>query len=317
MDTFAPVVSIGYSRVNTLMMSLRRLSLCDGVNIRDCYLFLDAPYRAEDIDACNEMYKAAVRIRDSALPNLKIVRRDRNYGVPGNLIAAITETLTRYKKVIFFEDDVLVSRTFLKYMDAALDKYESDKRIFCINGFKSPYLNIPKRYQYDVYLTHRNMAWGFGTWSDQWVNVDFDMKDWGQKKNDLKFVETLMLGGEDLPYMIESQLLGRIKTWDVQCSYHMAKNGLLAVEPKFSLSKNVGFGQNEGVHCHAESMLSHQKYYSFLPTLPKRLEVDPEIERRLAHSTMDTRLIHRFYRKAMRVISALGPIHDEPLEVKR
>lgn len=312
------VVTIGYSRCFTLEKSLERLAECFGVNEHDCYLFLDAPYRACDYEKCEKMAAVAETVRRKCIPQLKIIQRERNYGVPGNLIAAITETLKRYESVVFFEDDVLVSRTFLKYMDHALDLYRNDDRIFCINGFKSPYLTIPKQYSFDVYLNPRNMAWGFGVWANRWNKVDFGMSDWGEFSKDSTNLAKLDYAGCDIKGLIESQLKGNVHTWDVQCSYHMVKNSLYAVEPRYSLTKNIGFGENGGVHCgRTDAVLSAMKYYNFLPDLPRSLDVSATLLDRFKNSTMDFSIAGRVVRKLRRVVSLFGRCNNVPCEVKK
>ena len=291
---------------------------CIGVKEHDCYLFLDAPYKESDCEKCNKMASVAEKIKQECIPQLKVIRRKSNYGVPGNLIAAITETLNHYESVVFFEDDVLVSRTFLQYMNDALDLYRDDERIFCINGFKSPYLTVPKQYPYDVYLNPRNMAWGFGVWANRWRKVDFGMSDWGAFSKDPTNLAKLDFAGCDIKGLIESQLNGNIHTWDVQCSYHMVKNNLYAVEPRYSLTKNIGFGANGGVHCgQSDSVLTSMKYFDFMPILPTKLELNSKLLDRFKNSTMDFSVSGRVLRKLRRTFSILGRQNDTPCEVKR
>lgn len=312
----APVVMIGYTRVETLEKSIKRLSLCDGLNGRVLKLYLDAPYRPEDLVSCDEMYGTACILRDSILPQLQIIRREKNFGVPGNLLAAMRENLNLFGRVIFFEDDVCVSRTFLTFMDAALEKYEKDKRIFCINGYQSPYIHIPRDYMADVYLNPRNMAWGFGIWKDRWDEVDFEMRNWQEFCSDAQNVIRLNDAGVDLKGMIEAQLSDRIHTWDVQCSYHMVKNGLYAVEPRYGLTKNIGFGSG-GVHCGVRNAaLNFQRYYNFSPVLVESLMVDSRIVRQLKYACCDPRIVFRIVRKIKRIWWEFGPKFEDPLDVR-
>ena len=316
MSRLPAVVSIGYSRSQTLRKSLFRLSQCHGVMDHDCYLYLDAPFQEEDCLACDKMYAVALEAKKRFLPNLQIVRREKNYGVPGNLISAISLTLASYGKVVFFEDDVLVSRTFLSFMDAALKLYENDARIFCINGYQFPYLRIPKDYPLDVYLNPRNMAWGFGIWEDRWSKVDFAMTDWPEFKRNLANMEQLVRAGEDLPGMIESQLVGDIHTWDVQCTYYMVKNGLYAVEPRYGMTKNIGFGAAAGVHCGTpDPVLANQRYYNFMPKLRADLQPDRKMLSLFQHSVNDFRIHGRIRRKLKRLLNIWSSPNDEPFEV--
>ena len=310
-----PVVMIGYSRVATLARSLTCLSKCESVGERPLLLYLDAPYREEDRQDCERMYLAACDIRATILPGLQVIRREKNYGVPGNLLAAVRENLDQYGSVIFFEDDVCVSRTFLTYMDQALSFYENDNRIFCINGYKSPYISVPRSYPYDIYLTPRNMAWGFGVWKDRWDRVDFAMSDWDEFKSDNGKLNSLRGAGCDLESLIESQLSGRVHTWDVQCTYHMVKNGLYAIEPRWSMTRNIGFGVG-GLHCSRRiAAFSRQRFYDFHPMLLRDIKTDESLLKQIRFSHNDPRLYSRLIRKLKRIWWGLGPSLDNPLNV--
>lgn len=307
----APVVMVGYTRAATLVKSLKRLSMCKGVEGRPLRLYLDFAVRESDCRKCEEMYEVARAIQKTELPWLEIIRRTRNYGVPGNLLGAIRENLDQYGRVIFFEDDVCVASTFLSYMDEALERYSSDPRIFCVNGYQIPYLRIPKSYQHDVYLSPRNSAWGFGIWKDRWDAVDFGMRDWHDFCSRQENRDILAKAGCDVPRLVEAQLAGRVHTWDVQCTYHMAKNGLYAIEPRKSLSKNIGFGV-EAVHCQSrDSSISHQRYYDFSPRLVDGLLPDDRIISQFKYALCDPRFVHRVLRKLMRIKWGMFGRHDE------
>lgn len=314
-DCRTPVVMIGYSRVATLARSLNCLSKCEDLENRILRLYLDAPYQEEDRENCEKMFLTACNFRDTIVPNLQIIRREKNYGVPGNLLSAVQENLDQFGRIVFFEDDVCVSRTFLTYMDQALSFYENDNRVFCINGYKSPYIRVPRSYPHDIYLSPRNMAWGFGVWKDRWDKVDFAMSDWTEFKSDSGKLNSLRSAGCDLESLIESQLSGRVHTWDIQCTYHMVKNGLYAIEPRWSMTRNIGFGVG-GLHCSRRiAAFSRQRFYDCYPTFVRNIEVDEHMLEQIRFSNNDPRLFSRLVRKLKRTWWGLGPVHDEPIDV--
>lgn len=273
----APIVMIGYMRSLTMRRSLLNLSRCRGFAGRKIYVFIDAPAREEHRAAVEEMVSAVKTAKTDAFPQLELIVRERNFGCPGNVMAAITEVLNRHGRAIFFEDDVLVSPSFLEYMDEGLERYEMDKRIFCINGWRDPLKSLPWNLEQDVYLSPRNCAWGVGLWKDRWDAVDFALSDWNKFRLSPENLRKLNKPGHDIRAMLESEVENGHTTWDVECTYHMVKNGLFAVEPKFSLTKNIGFGV-ESVHSGwRDYNVMTQRYYDFRPNFPDRLEVDPRI----------------------------------------
>lgn len=310
----APVVMVGYSRAWTLRKSLKNLSECYGLGDRDIYFFQDAPCRSEDIPKAEAMHQVAVEAKNTILPHLTIVRREKNLGVPGNLLSAVRETMDRYGRIIFFEDDVLVSKTFVQYMDEGLKTYERDPRIFCVNGYVNKPYRIPSWYKRDVYLNTRNSAWGWGSWKDRWDKVDFGLKNWEELKNDKAFLAKLHGAGCELYGTAEGVVSGRVKTWDVQCTVCMALNGLYAVDPRHNLTRNIGFG-SEGVNCTGD-IPNRTKYYNFRPRCEANLEPIPELLRQFPYSSGEDRkwmmLLNRFRHLFSR---RLPSAFEEPIDL--
>lgn len=310
----APVVMVGYSRPWTLKKSLKNLSENYGLGDRDVYFFQDAPYRDEDIPKVEAMYQVALEAQKTILPQLIIVRRERNFGVPGNLLSAVRETMDHYGRIIFFEDDVLVSKTFVQNMEEGLRVYQNDPRIFCINGYAKG-IRVRKSYPHDVYLSPRNSAWGWASWKDRWDAVDFDMKDWSELKRDCIFLDKLYDAGCDLYDMAELLVNGKIRTWDLQCTVHMVRNGLFAVEPRYNLTRNIGFGA-EGVNCHGSGK-SRKKYYNFKARMPHDISPDGKIWKQFKYTDKDDRLWAKIRYRLLNPFYRLLPnAFEEPLDVE-
>ena len=239
MQSKTPVAVIGFVRSDVLRATLNNLSQAYGVLDRVIYVYLSAPRNPKEAEKTLAVKHLVEEFKRKHLPNIVIVERDQNNGAGKNIRQAVTDTVNIVGRAIIIEDDVLVSRTFLNYMDSALDLYENDKRIWCVNGYKNPYMNVPRGYKYDVYLSKRNMAWGWGIWRDRWQQVDFELVDWESFKEDVANFDRLRMGGEDIPGLLRGVFNGKLDTWDVQCVYHMAKHDLYALESRYSLTKNI------------------------------------------------------------------------------
>lgn len=316
---YAPIAIFAFNRVDTLRRVLSNLSQCvnlSGEGQRKGYAFVDGPRNAEDKPKIAEVIAELEQFKKKQLPNLTVIEREKNLGNPVNMPSGIAMVLDLHGRAIIVEDDILVSKTFLSYMDSALEKYEEDDRIWCINAWRSRYVKLPCHYQYDVYLNPRNMCWGWGTWKDRWDAVDLSMSDWDEYRRDQKNLDKLEKSGIDLLPMLESQSRGCLKAWDVQCSYHMAKNGLFAVEPRYALTKNIGFGTVSD-HCSGgNTAISHAKYFNFNPRLVDFQTLYAQnglTEGLFRYAYQDPRLISRLIRKVQRIWWGIGSLHDEPI----
>ena len=310
----APVVMISYNRPDLVRMTMRNVAQAETVENRAITMYIDGPRNESDRIKQDEIERI-VSGYQKELSQLRIVRREKNLGCRKNIVSAITEALDYYGRAIIVEDDILISRSFLRYMDAALEFYKNDKHIWCINAYQNPYFKVPKNYAYDIYLNPVNMCWGWGTWRDRWEEVDFDMKDWTKDRQDEDLIMRLNKAGRYIIPLLEAQYAGRLKTWDIQCTYHVVKHGYRCVEPIYQLSKNIGFGPG-GEHCDARMpFFSRQKYYNFMPRLVKNIGENEDIERQWEYLSCNKNFFDRVIRKLKREMAIFSPSNLEPVNI--
>ena len=85
-----------------------------------------------------------------ALKRLKFLLEKKNIGTASNIIQGVSKILKAKKKVIVLEDDLIVSKNFLKYMNDNLEKYKNYKKVWHISGWNWNF-NFPE-YKYDFSL---------------------------------------------------------------------------------------------------------------------------------------------------------------------
>ena len=70
--------------------------------------------------------------------SLVIKQRRDNLGLTENIISGIAEVMAEYGRAIILEDDVLVSPSFLEYMNDALEFYKNEPMVWHISGWNFP-----------------------------------------------------------------------------------------------------------------------------------------------------------------------------------
>ena len=75
--------------------------------------------------------------------SVRIVEREKNLGLANSIISGVTEVVNQYGRIIVLEDDMVTSPCFLRYMNDALDKYETDDRVICVHGYVFPIDELP------------------------------------------------------------------------------------------------------------------------------------------------------------------------------
>lgn len=311
----APLVIIAFTRDVLLRRVLERLMEASGVGGRSIFVYIDGPRKDADLDGIDRVCRVVKEMQEKYRVGINVVQREVNYGCQKNISSAISEVINKFGRVIVVEDDVLVSRTFFSYLDAALEYYEKDHRIWSINAYQSPYMKVPRGVDGDLYLSPRNLCLGWGTWADRWNKVDFEIKDWPSFKDDPDRMRSLNEAGIDLAGMMDKHYAGQLNSWAVPCTYYMVKNNLFSVEPRFSLTKNIGFGAQDSVHTGCRNLIyEKQCYYNFNPRL-KTIAPDERVLKRIKYNSSPRGLIDRVYRKCKRELLRFGGNKDNPIDI--
>ena len=278
----APVVIFVYARPEHTFKTIESLANNSLARETDVYIYSDA--------AKSEMAQIRVeKVREfiDTLAQLQLFRTisiskaEKNKGLAGSVISGVTEIINKYGKVIVVEDDLVSSPDFLEYMNEALDFYENDKRIWSISGYTFK-IAIPKNYKKDVYLSYRGCSWGWGTWSDRWSKVDWEVKDYGEFKSDRVQRAKFNRGGRDMAGMLDAQIRGKIDSWAIRWCYTQSRLNMLTVYPIVSRIKNIGLdgtGTHSGVTCRYDADLSDGK--------PGCVFENPGVDHRIARAFRD------------------------------
>ena len=112
-------------------------------------IFSDGFKNEKDIDDVLKVREVIKNI--SGFKYLKIVEREKNFGLANSVISGVTEIIEEYGKAIVLEDDILTSKYFLNFMNEFLDLFKKEKKIYSISGYNFP-IKIHSSYQYQIYF---------------------------------------------------------------------------------------------------------------------------------------------------------------------
>lgn len=174
--------------------------------------------------------------------SIKIVESSKNKGLGDSIIDGVTEVLGKYARVIVLEDDLRCTPNFLSYMNETLDYYENDSRIISVCGYGLK-IKKPKDYHADVYLYGRSSSWGWATWQDRWIKIDWEVKDWKVFKDDAKAIKAFNYNGSDMFKMLKSVTEGEANSWAIRFSYAQFVQNKYSIMPFYSKIENCGFGK--------------------------------------------------------------------------
>jgi hypothetical protein len=237
----SPVILFVYNRPAETQATLTALEANQLSGKTDLYIYSDGPKNLENYDKV-QMVREIIR-KNYKFRSIHIIESDSNLGLANSVISGVSQILREYDKVIVLEDDLISSSNFLEFMNQALIFYQYIERIFSVSGYtlRLPYL---LNYKKDFYYGYRASSWGWGTWSNRWIRVDWDLKDFRAFKHNLYQQLLFMRGGVDLPGMLRDQVKGRIDSWAIRWCYNQFKLDQLTVFPSVSKVKSIGQGAN-------------------------------------------------------------------------
>lgn len=248
MEMFAPVVLFAYKRLDTLKRVIASLEEAELSEQTDIYIFVDAAKRECDIDK-NEAVKAYLEKwkENAAFKNVYLTYATSNKGLSNSIIQGVGKIMDEWGKAIVVEDDIVVSKDFLSFMNRALEYYEKDENVWAITGYTEE-LDILKNMEYSTFPWYRCDCWGWASWKDRWESIDWEVKDYRKFIFSPQMRRKMNRGGEDMARMLDAQMIGAIDSWAIRWGYNASKSDRVIIHPTISRVSNIGF-DGEGSNC--------------------------------------------------------------------
>ncbi|MBQ9359833.1 MAG: glycosyltransferase [Lachnospiraceae bacterium] len=278
----APVVVFAYNRADKIKSCIDSLLMCDGHEETEVFVYSDGAKGENDSDAVRQVRMCLDSFeKEYGFKSLSIIKREDNLGLAGNVISGVSEVNKRYGKVIVLEDDLIVAADFLDFMNEALDFYEGDEDIWSVTGFSEPIGDFTG-YGHDVYYSYRGSSYGWGTWSDRWESVDWDIKGYDKVMSDKTLRKNFERGGRDLTRILKDQRMGLVDSWAIRWCLSQSLQNKYTVYPVRSFIFNSGY---DGSGTNAPK--------------PENMNSNPHIygeKVKLEHLAPDERICRDFYR---------------------
>ena len=117
-SNLAPIILFVYNRPEHTRLAIESLKNCKLASKSILYIFSDAPKNEN-----NQEQVKSVRKQISNLNGFKeviIEYAKQNKGLAKSVIEGVSSILEKYESAIILEDDLLLSESFLEYMNKAL-----------------------------------------------------------------------------------------------------------------------------------------------------------------------------------------------------
>lgn len=289
----APVIVFNYNRPDHSMRTWETLSRNEYAAQTELYLYCDGPKanaseemrsRIAELHTQAEQYAIDAQ-KQGKFKAVHVVCADKNKGLANSIIGGVTEVINKRGRVIVLEDDLLTSPYFLKYMNMALDKYESYPAVFTISANRPPVdkMTIPDDYPYDVFVSLRPFSTGWATWKEKWEKIDWSLDYLVDFLKHPEQINSFHHGGEDLTEMLLMQRDGKIDSWAIRYAFQHFYHHAVAILPRFPYVDNIGF-DGTGIHS-GDNETDFRNNVELAPESPRMPDVIYE----------DSRIINAFY----------------------
>ena len=180
----------------------------------------------------------------SGFKSVTLFAWDTNFGGAESVRKARKEIFDKFDRLIYMEDDNIVSPLFLGFMNMALNRYQDDSAVFGICGFNVN-VKIPMGYTYDVYFMNYISANGWGTWKHKYLPFLENYRLPNFKSKEFKTYSLyLEKSANNLKRMVQQGA-----NWgDTKVTHYLFQQKMLCLFPCKSLVYNTGW-DGSGEHC--------------------------------------------------------------------
>lgn len=308
----APIILFTYNRLEHTKKVLESLMQNKLAKNSELYIFCDGikdNATNQEISKSQKLqsYLKDFKIKSNNFKNIHLVIQDKNIGLADSIINGISKVIKLHKKAIILEDDIIVSKVFLDYMNESLNKYEKQSKVWSINAWSYP---IDSSDLNDCYFWRIPHCWGWGTWEDRWNLYARDIK-WVVKnfnKADIKAINLEGYANYFNDFLLNKS--GKIKTWAIFNYLICYKSNALNLAPKISYIKQIGF-DGSGVHCGSEDIYNAKFINEKFPiSFPLEIKEDKIALNKIQqfHKNLKKPLILRIKNKILKIYNNGGGI---------
>ena len=273
----APVALFAWQRPSHTERVLCSLAANTEARQTDVLAFIDGPRHAREAERVDQVIDL-VGSAASEFRSLSIQVSPENKGLSRAITSGVTHVLWDYERVIVVEDDIVVSRSFLAYMNDHLDLYADSPSVASIHGYIYPHsFDLPT-----TFFIAGADCWGWATWRRAWEHYRSDGSALLQELTKRDLLATFDFGGTaGYVDMLRDQIAGRNDSWAVRWYASTFLDGMFTLYPGRSLATNIGgdgSGNHGGLSGAFDVEISHD------PVPPVRIPIEESLTGRAAFS---------------------------------
>jgi acetyltransferase-like isoleucine patch superfamily enzyme/GR25 family glycosyltransferase involved in LPS biosynthesis len=242
--SLAPIILFVYNRPWHTEQTLEALMANKLSSKSILYIYADGPKVNMDEHSLLQIKLTRQILRKKQwCKEVHFIERSHNLGLAENVIDGITKVVNKHGRIIVLEDDIVTSKTFLTFMNDALNFYQQSGEIFHISGYVNEDLKeYPSSDTFTNQFTH---CWGWATWKRAWKFLQRDIKTLHYLINNHPNKDNFK---SDLYLQLEENYTNKINTWAVRWYASIFILEGKCLHPSKSIVINIGF-DGSGTNC--------------------------------------------------------------------
>jgi hypothetical protein len=239
----SPVVLFVYNRPKHTALTVEALQKNELASESDLIIFSDAPKTDEHHESVDEVRQYIKTIQ--GFKSINIIFQEKNKGLADSIIDGVTHVVNQYGRIIVLEDDIVTSPYFLTFMNAALDRYENEPKVWHVSGWNYPIdtTGLPQTFFWRVMN-----CWGWATWKNRWVHFRKEPELLINTWNKEKIKRFNLDGAHDFWSQVIGNKTGKLNTWAIFWYVSIFNHHGLCLNPIKSYVINIGL-DGSGTHC--------------------------------------------------------------------
>ena len=255
-----PIIIFSYNRPRHLNNLIDSLIQNEVSKLSKIFFFCDGPKNEKDKKKISQI-KNLLKKKKLKIYFKKF--RNKNIGLANNIINGVSQVLKMYQSCIVLEDDLVINKNCIKFMNFMLNKFNNNKKIGSISAHS--YIDdFYYKKKFDFYVSKRHSSWCWGTWSRVWNKIDWNDTSISEHFNNRSSIKKFSQGGKDLNLLLWGSHHNLINSWAIRFNFFCFKNSLKSIQPRYSMIKNDG---RDFSGTHEKFYFKFNKKYSFYPKL--------------------------------------------------
>ena len=235
--SLAPIALFVYNRLSNLKKTVNSLKKNEFSSSSILYIFSDA-WKSQ-LDKYNVLTVRKYIKSIKGFKKIHVVHRKKNFGLSKNIITGVSFILKKYNSIIVIEDDLILGKFFLRFINEGLKIYKNVNNVASIHGYFYPVSNNSKLK--NTFFIKGADCWGWGTWRRAWNKFNIDGEELLKIIKSKKLKNKFNFNNSYNYYkMLEDQISKKNDSWAIRWYASAFTNEMYTLYPKQSLVQNIG-----------------------------------------------------------------------------